>query len=227
MPFSRVLYIEQRRLPRGSAEEVLPARAGPRSAAALRLLRHVHGRREGSGDGRDRRAATARTIRRRAAATRPTAARSRPRCTGSRPRTRWTPRSACTTGCSTWKNPARHGDYRRTSESRLAPGRGGCQASSRQRRRRRAGHPLPVRAARLLLRRSRSAPGAPGVQPHRDAEGRLGEDRAAGIAIAPRVNFEWRMPNAECRQCRMAEIGRRRRASTLAVCRPKAFDIRH
>ena len=52
-----MLYIEQRRLPGGSAEEVLPAGAGPRSAAALRLLHHLHRRREGPGDRRDRRAA--------------------------------------------------------------------------------------------------------------------------------------------------------------------------
>ncbi len=37
VPFSRVLYIEQRRLPRGPAEEVLPPRAGPGGAAAVRL----------------------------------------------------------------------------------------------------------------------------------------------------------------------------------------------
>ena len=36
-----------RRLHGGSAEEVLPARAGTRSAAALRLLHHLHRRREG------------------------------------------------------------------------------------------------------------------------------------------------------------------------------------
>ena len=37
------------RLPRGSAEEVLPPRAGPRGPAAQRVLHHVHGRREGRG----------------------------------------------------------------------------------------------------------------------------------------------------------------------------------
>ena len=74
VPFSRVLYIEQRRLPRGSAEEVLPPRAGPRGAAALRLLHHLHRRREGRRPARSSSCA-ARTIRRRAAATRPTAAR--------------------------------------------------------------------------------------------------------------------------------------------------------
>ena len=44
VPFSRELYIEQRRLQGGSAEEVLPPGARPRSAAALRLLHHLHRR---------------------------------------------------------------------------------------------------------------------------------------------------------------------------------------
>ncbi len=42
-----------------------------------------------------------------------------------------------------------------------------------------AGGALPVRAAGLLLRRSRHAPGRAGVQPHRHAEGHVGEDRRA------------------------------------------------
>ena len=45
-----------RRLPRGSAEEVLPPGARARGAAALRVLHHVHGGREGRRR-RDRRAA--------------------------------------------------------------------------------------------------------------------------------------------------------------------------
>ena len=39
----------------------------------------------------------------------------------------------------------------------------------------RAGHAVPVRAAGLLRRRSRRPAGRAGVQPHRDAEGHLGE----------------------------------------------------
>ena len=39
--------IEQRRLPRGPADEVLPAGAGRRGAPALRLLRPLHGRGQG------------------------------------------------------------------------------------------------------------------------------------------------------------------------------------
>ena len=46
-----------RRLSRGSAEEVLSPEPRPRSAAARRLLHHLHRRREGSGDRRGRRAA--------------------------------------------------------------------------------------------------------------------------------------------------------------------------
>ena len=41
VPFSRVLYIEQDDFMRGSAEEVLPAGARPRSAAAQRVPDHV------------------------------------------------------------------------------------------------------------------------------------------------------------------------------------------
>ena len=69
VPFSRVLYIEQRRLPRGAAEEVLPPGARPRGAAALRVLRHVHRRGEGRAR-RGRRAALHLRSRRRAAAMR-------------------------------------------------------------------------------------------------------------------------------------------------------------
>ena len=39
-----------------------------------------------------------------------------------------------------------------------------------------AGHPLPVRAARVLLRRSGLAPWRAGLQPHGDPQGHLGED---------------------------------------------------
>ena len=63
-----------RRLPRGSAEEVLPAGARPRGAAAQRLPDHVPRGRQGR-DRRDRRAALHVRSRRRAAATRRTAAR--------------------------------------------------------------------------------------------------------------------------------------------------------
>ena len=62
------------RLPRGPAEELLPPRARPRGAAALRVLRHVHRRREGRGRATWSSCA-APTTPPRAAATRPTAAR--------------------------------------------------------------------------------------------------------------------------------------------------------
>ena len=44
VPFSRVLYIERDDFLEDAAEEVLPPGARPRSAAAQRLLRHVHAR---------------------------------------------------------------------------------------------------------------------------------------------------------------------------------------
>ena len=56
VPFSRELYIERDDFMERAAEEVLPPGAGPRGAAALRLPRHVHERREGRRR-RDRRAA--------------------------------------------------------------------------------------------------------------------------------------------------------------------------
>ena len=56
VPFSRELYIERDDFLEDPAEEVLPARAGPRGAAALRVLRDLHRRREGRRR-RDRRAA--------------------------------------------------------------------------------------------------------------------------------------------------------------------------
>ena len=69
------------------AEEVLPAVAGQRSAAALRLFRQMH-RRDQERRRRSGRSCAAPTIPRPRAATRPTAARSRPPCTGCRRRSR-------------------------------------------------------------------------------------------------------------------------------------------
>ena len=88
-----------RRLHGGSAEEVLPARAGARSAAALRLLHHVHRRRQGR-VGRGRRAALHVRSRhpRRRLARRPEGAGHDPLGLGAR--TRSTASCGCTTGCS-------------------------------------------------------------------------------------------------------------------------------
>ncbi len=89
------------RLQGRSAEEVLPAVARQGSAAALRLLHHVHRSREETR--RERLSScAARTIRRRAAATRRTAGRSRPRSTGCRRPTPARPRSGSTIACS-WR----------------------------------------------------------------------------------------------------------------------------
>ena len=72
-----------RRLRRGTAEGLLPTRAGRRSAAALRLHREVHRRREGR-EGNVDASSTAPTIRRRRAGRRaPKRARSRATSTGS------------------------------------------------------------------------------------------------------------------------------------------------
>ena len=93
-----------RRLHGRSAEEVLPARAGARSAAALRLLHHVHGRREGR-VGRRRRAAL--HVRsghaRRRRARRPEGAGHDPLGVGAR--TRSTASCGCTTSCSRFPTP--------------------------------------------------------------------------------------------------------------------------
>ena len=55
VPFSRDALHRAGRLPRDAAAEVLPALAGRRGPAPLRVRRQVHGRREGPGDGRDHR----------------------------------------------------------------------------------------------------------------------------------------------------------------------------
>ena len=57
VPFGTVLYIERDDFMENAAEEVLPAVAGQRGAPALRVFHQVHGRRQGSGDRRDYRAA--------------------------------------------------------------------------------------------------------------------------------------------------------------------------
>ena len=57
VPFGRELYIERDDFMENAAEEVLPAVAGQRGAAALRVFHQVHGRRQGSGNRRDHRAA--------------------------------------------------------------------------------------------------------------------------------------------------------------------------
>ena len=102
--FGRELYIEQRRFHGEPAEEILPAVAGQRGAAALRLFHQVH---RASSRTRPARwsSCAAPTIPRPRAATRPTAARSRRPCTGCRRRSRCRPKSASTTSCS--PSPAR------------------------------------------------------------------------------------------------------------------------
>ena len=99
---------------------------------------------------------TAPTIRRRAAATRPTAARSRPPCTGCPPVTPWTPKCGSTTNCSPKPIPATCRRARPFSTfsipnslqvldgCKLEPSIAVCHAWSA----------LPVRATGLLLCRS-------------------------------------------------------------------------
>ena len=95
-----------RRLPRGSAEEVLPSGARTRSAPPQRVL-SSRVRASSRTPPATSSSCDARTIRRRAAATRRTAARSRRRCTGCRPRMPSTPRSGCTIASSTSRILAR------------------------------------------------------------------------------------------------------------------------
>ena len=128
-----------RRLQGRSAEEVLPAVAGPRSAAALRLLHHVHRGREGRAR-RDRRAALhlrSGDARRRRAG-RP--AREGDAALGvGRARARRS-RSGSTIGCSRSRIPrrVRRGpDVPRPPESRLARGADATARPSRAWRTRR------------------------------------------------------------------------------------------
>ena len=100
-----------RRLHGGPAEEVLPARARARGAAALRLLRHL----PRGGQGRRRRGGRAalhlrprHPRRRRARRPQGEGARS----TGCRRPTPCRPRCGCTTTCSRRPSPGADGDFR-------------------------------------------------------------------------------------------------------------------
>ena len=111
VPFSRVLYIERddfREEPPKKFFRLAPGAkcgcAAPTSSPALASSRIPRRARSSS--------CAAPTIRRRAAAMRPTDARSRRRCTGSRPRTRWASRSGSTIGSSRARTPAAIDDYR-------------------------------------------------------------------------------------------------------------------
>ena len=96
-----------RRLHRSAAEGLFPAGARRRGAAALRLHRQMHRRRQGCRGQRDA-PCTARTTRTRAAARpAPTRARSRATSTGFPPRTPCRRKCGSTTGCSTCRFPAR------------------------------------------------------------------------------------------------------------------------
>ncbi len=81
-------YIEQDDFREDPPKEFFRLAPGPRSAAALRLRHQVRLGREGPGKRAKSPSCAARTIRPRAAATRPTAARSNRPSTGSRPSTR-------------------------------------------------------------------------------------------------------------------------------------------
>ena len=110
VPFSRELFIERDDFREDPPKKFFRLAPGTRGAPARRVLHHLHQRGQGRRPARSSSCA-APTIRRRAAATRPTAARSRRRCTGCRRRTRSTPRCGSTIGCSRVENPDAVGDY--------------------------------------------------------------------------------------------------------------------
>ena len=106
VPFSRVLYIEQDDFREDPPKKFF--RLAPGREVRLRNAYFI----TCTGVVKDPRPArssscAARTIPRRAAATRPTAGRSRRRCTGSRPRTRFRRKCGSTIGCSTPRCPGR------------------------------------------------------------------------------------------------------------------------
>ena len=173
------------RLPRGSAEEVLPPQPGQGSAPALRLHHQVRRRRQGgrrhdhraalhlrsrtrSGDGADTKRVQA-TIHWVSAAH------------GRR-------RRGAALRSPVHERAARRGRHR--LPDRAQPGRARSAAGLRRRaepRRRLAGDALPVRAPRLLRRRPRLDARSPGLQPHGHAARPVGEDQQGPEGVATRA----------------------------------------
>ena len=156
VPFSRVLWIERDDFREDPPKKFF--RLSPGREVRLRgaYFVEVHRRGQGSGDRGDHLTCAAPTIPRRAAATRRTAARSRRRCTGCRRRTPSTWRCASTIGCSPVENPGAAEDYRAElnpgslevlPDCKVEPSVAGSPPGTR----------YPVRACRVLLRRSRLA----------------------------------------------------------------------
>ena len=175
VPFSRVLYIERDDFMEDPPKKFFRLAPGREGAAARRLLHHLHRRREGRAAARSSSCA-APTIRRRAAATRPTGRKVKATL-------HWVSAAHALDAevrlyDRLFKRETRtqDGDYRADLNPASLEVLDRLQGRAERRRRARR-HALPVRAARLLLRRSRFDAGAAGVQPHRDAQGHLGEGK--------------------------------------------------
>ncbi len=155
VPFSRVLYIERDDFTEDPPKKYFRLAPGREAQVARRLFRHVHGIREGSAHRRDRRAplhVRSGNARRQRA--------GRPEGEGHAPlgfrRARGRRRGA------PLRSPVHRGSSRR--RRRLSPRPESLLARDTRQREDRAerqigasGHALPVRAHRLLLRRSRTA----------------------------------------------------------------------
>ena len=166
-----------------AAQEVLPPVAGPRGAPAVRLLRHVRGRDQGRRPARSPNS-TAPTTRPRAAATPRTAARSRPRCTGSRPPTPWTAEVRLYDHLFTKPDPddvPEGAGLEGQPQPQVAGGPDRVPASSQ-----RSPPPSPATGSSssgwATSASTRFAAGPAGLQPHRDAEGHVGEDTEEGAS---------------------------------------------
>ena len=162
-----------RRLHGGPAEEVLPAGAGTRGAAARRLLHHLHARsvKDAAGEIVELRC------------TYDPATRGGDAADGRKVKAtlHWVSAAHAVDAevrlydrLFKSETPGRRRRLPRRSEPRLARGRRRVQARA-VRGRGAAGHALPVRAPGLLLRRSRLAAGLARLQPHRHPEGQLGQ----------------------------------------------------
>ena len=181
IPFSRELFIEQRRFQGSAAAEIFPAQTRRRSPAEIRLHHQV--RRSGEGRRRQHhRTALHRRPRQQDRRRRRRAARSRARSIGSAPRTPWTPKCAFTTASSPWPSRTRTGAISNpcSTRTRLEVVTAKCEPSLKD-----AKPELRYQFERLAYfalgqgQRPRQAR----LQPHHHAERHLGEGSAKGINL--------------------------------------------